>query len=126
MIVLDASAWVEMLLGTHLLPDPEEEVRVPPHFDVEVLGTLRALAQREVISDEDASTALTRHLRAGFTVEHAEEDILRAWGWRESMSVPDAWYAALAHRLAATWVTTDARAAPTARRLGVATERPAG
>lgn len=124
MIVLDASAWVEMLLGTHLPPSPEEEIRVPPHFDVEVLGMLRSLAQRGVLSDEDASSAMARHLRAPFDSERHEDDIRQAWSWREAMSFGDGWYTAMALRLNATWLTTDGRAAPTAQRLGARTARP--
>lgn len=124
MIILDASAWVEILLGTHLPPPAEEEVRVPPHFDVEVLGTLRALAQRAIISQDEASTAMARHLRAPFVSERHEDDIRQAWSWREALSFRDGWYAAMATRLDATWLTTDDRAAPTARRLGARTDRP--
>ena len=124
MIVLDASAWVDILVGASQPPSPDEEVRVPPHFDVEVIGTLRALVQRDELSLADAETALDRHLRVGFEHEREERDIRQAWRWKDDLSFPDGWYAALALRLGATWVTLDERAAPTARRLGVATSRP--
>lgn len=122
MIVLDASAWVDILTGDAPPPDPEEPVAVPPHFDAEVVGTLRALDQRAVLSPLESETALQLHLRAGFTTERDEADILQAWQWRHSMSLTDGWYAALALRRRARWLTTDRRAATTARRHGVAVQ----
>ncbi|MCK0112627.1 type II toxin-antitoxin system VapC family toxin [Ornithinimicrobium sp. F0845] len=124
MIVLDASAWVDVLTGVISPPDPDEPVVVPPHFDAEVVGSLRALQQRAVISAEDADRALDQHLRARFSAEWTEADIRQAWRWRDSMSVADGWYAAMALRLNATWVTTDQRAGATARRHGVTTHCP--
>lgn len=82
MIVLDASAWVDVLCGI-VEPQPSEEtVVVPPHFDAEVLGALRALRalnQRQVLTDEQAERAVDQHLRAGFTIERETEDMRQAW-----------------------------------------------
>lgn len=122
MIVLDASAWVDALAGVVAPPDPHEPVVVPPHFDAEVVGALRALSQRGVLSVGEAETALRLHLQADFQMERDEADILQAWRWRESMSLADAWYAAIALRRACAWVTTDRRAAAAAQRLGVTAE----
>ncbi len=119
MIVVDASAWVDVLCGVVAPPPSDETVVVPPHFDAEVLGALRALSQRQILTDEQAERAVDQHLRAGFIIERDGEDMRQAWRWRESMSLPDAWYAALAGRHDAPWVTTDHRAATTARRFGV-------
>ncbi|MGC1209035.1 MAG: type II toxin-antitoxin system VapC family toxin [Ornithinimicrobium sp.] len=120
MIVLDASAWVDVLCGVVAPPSPDQAVVVPPHFDAEVIGALRALSQRQVLTDDQADRAVDQHLRADFTTDRDPEDARRAWRWRESMSLPDAWYAALASRLDVAWVTTDQRAATTARGFGVA------
>lgn len=120
MIVLDASAWIDVLTGIGRPPDPDEVVVVPPHFDAEVVGSLRALYQRKVLSEDASERALAHHLRADFAAEREAEDIQQAWRWRDSMSFTDAWYAALALRRGATWVTTDRRAATTAQRHGVA------
>lgn len=119
MIVLDASAWVDVLCGVAGPPASDETVVVPPHFDAEVVGALRALGQRQILTDEQAELAVDQHLRAGFTIERDIDDVRRAWQWRESMSLPDAWYAALASRHSAPWVTSAHRAATTARRFGV-------
>lgn len=124
MIVLDASAWIDALTGTIAPPDPEEVVVVPPHFDAEVVGTLRALNQRGILSDEAAERALGHHLRAEFAVDRDDADIHQVWRWRSSLSVTDAWTAALALRREATWLTTDQRAAATARGHGVAVSLP--
>lgn len=124
MIVLDSSAWVDVITGVIDLLDPADEVVVPPHFDADVVGTLRALDQRGILPDQHARVLLEQHLRAGFTVSHEADDVRLAWSWRESMSITDAWYAALARRLDCTWVTRDARAARTARRHGVAVQVP--
>ncbi|CAN5373214.1 hypothetical protein BH23ACT6_BH23ACT6_18740 [soil metagenome] len=77
------------------------------------------LSQWQVLTDEQAERAVDQHLRAGFTIERDSEDVRQAWRWRASMSLPDAWYAALAGRHGVPWVTTDHRAAATARRFGV-------
>ena len=119
MIVFDASAWVDVLCGVVAPPPSEESVTVPPHFDAEVLGALRTLGQRQVLTEEQAERAVDQHLGAGFTIERDDDDMRQAWRWRSSMSLPDAWYAALARRHGAPWVTTDRRAATTARRFGV-------
>lgn len=92
---------------------------MPPHFDAEVLGAPRALSQRQVLTDAQAERAVDQHLRAGFTIERDSDDLRQAWRWQASMSMPDAWYPALASRHGVPWVTTDHRAAATARRFGV-------
>ncbi len=124
MIVLDASAWVDILSGVVEPPDPDEPVLVPPHFDAEVLGALTALNQRRILTDDEAEHAVDQHLRAGYTIERDDADVHQAWRWRATMSLADAWYAALARRHGAPWVTTDRRAAATARRLGVTVRAP--
>lgn len=119
MIVLDASAWLDVLVAGSSHDALSDEIVVPPHFDVEVVGTLRALSQRGSLSPASAEGALDRHLRAPFTRDFDPVDLQAAWRWRESMSLADAWYAVLARRKHATWVTSDRRAAETATRLGV-------
>lgn len=120
MIVLDASAWVDVLAGQGddaLLR--HDELVVPPHFDVEVLASVRSLAQRRVIGDGAADRAKHRHLRAPFTRTFDPADAIAAWELREAMSFRDAWYVALARRLQVPWITADGKAAGVAERLGV-------
>ncbi len=123
MIVLDASAWVDVLTaGLQADEHLRDGVIVPPHFDAEVVGTIRALSQRSLIDRVAADQAVRRHLAAPFTRLFEPVDVVAAWQWRESMSFTDAWYAALASRLDVAWVTADQRAGRTARALGVDVE----
>jgi predicted nucleic acid-binding protein len=118
-IVLDASAWVNVLTADLTIPQlGDADVYAPPHFDVEVVGSVRAMRQRDWITEDQANTAVDRHLRSVFWRTHDPADVRRAWSWRESLSFRDAWYVALARRLDAEWYTADERAAKTARQLG--------
>lgn len=111
MIVLDASAWVDVLVGGATPPEGLAGCAVPGHFDAEVVGTLRALVQRGAITGVQGDAAVDRHLRARFRRDFDPVDARTAWQWREAMSITDGWYAALALRHDATWVTSDRRAA---------------
>lgn len=117
MIVLDASAWVDVLAGgSRGSALEDEDISVPPHFDVEVIGSIRALHQRRVLTGGAADLAVDRHLRAPFVRSFEPADARAAWTMREAMSYRDAWYVALAQRLDAAWVTADLRAARAAER----------
>jgi predicted nucleic acid-binding protein len=122
-IVLDASAWVDVLTAGASPSLLHDRVAIPPHFDAEVVGTLRALLQRDVLTALGGERVLDRHLRAPFEREFDTGDVRAAWDLRESLSLADAWYVVLARRLDVTWVTTDLRTAETARRHGVAVAR---
>jgi len=122
-IVLDASAWIDVLVAGLEIPDlATDDLCVPPHFDVEVLGSLRALQHRDSIDRSQADTAAERHLRGLFDRVYDSVDLRRAWGLRAAMSFRDAWYVALTERLEARWVTGDSKAARAARGLGIATQ----
>lgn len=124
MIVLDASAWLDILVGTAEPPDPEDEVVVPPHFDAEVLGSLRVLEQRGQIAPQMAAEALRIHLSASFDMVRDPSDLQQAWLWRDQFSVSDAWCIALASRLGIPWITSDGRAARRARDSGIDAREP--
>jgi predicted nucleic acid-binding protein len=118
-MVLDASAWVNVLTAGLEVPALDRtDLLVPPHFDAEVVGAVRALRRRRLISDTQATATVDRHLRAAFWRVHDPSDIRQAWAWRDVLSFRDAWYVALALRLGASWVTADQRAAGTAARIG--------
>ncbi|MGB3184233.1 MAG: type II toxin-antitoxin system VapC family toxin [Ornithinimicrobium sp.] len=121
-IVLDASAWVDVLVGGSSAQAFDDAIVVPPHFDAEVIGPLRGLVQRGTLPLAKAERAVDRHLRAPFDRNFDPDDIQPAWRWREFMSFTDAWYAVLARRLRVTWVTANPRAAATAGLLGVEVE----
>ena len=116
MIVLDASAIVELLLDTAtgrrvaiLIEDPALAIHAPHLVDVEVSSAMRRLARERSIEADEAEAALD-DLRALDLQRHSHEPLLdRAWGLRENVSTYDAMYIALAEALDATLVTCDAR-----------------
>ena len=116
MIVLDASAIVELLLDTAagrrvaiLIEDPALSLHVPHLLDVEVASALRRLARERHIEADEAEAALD-DLRALDLQRHSHEPLLdRAWGLRDNASAYDAMYIALAEALDATLLTCDAR-----------------
>ncbi len=117
MIVLDASVWVDVLAAGAELPElAEHDLKVPPHFDMEVVGGIRALNQHGQIGSQQADDALQRHLRAPLDRILDQRDIERAWKLREALSIADAWYVALAQRLRVSWLTHDDKAARTAQK----------
>jgi predicted nucleic acid-binding protein len=115
-IVLDASALVELLLGTpagHVvadrIADPALGLHVPHLADVEVAQALRRFVSG---GDLDASAAVgaIADLRALDLQRHAHEPLLdRVWQLRQHVSAYDAVYVALAEALDAVLVTCDGR-----------------
>ena len=118
MIVLDASALIELLVGTVLgervarrLAEPSIDLHVPHLADVEVAQALRRLERTGELDEEGAEQAI--HLFRQMDVErHAHEPLLvRVWDLRENLSAYDAVYVALAEALDARLLTCDARLA---------------
>jgi predicted nucleic acid-binding protein len=115
-IVLDASAVVELLLDTPagrriaiLIEDPALAVHVPHLLDVEVVSALRRLVRDDAIDADDAADAIV-NLRALDLQRHAHEPLLdRMWELRQNVSAYDAVYLALAEGLEADLVTCDAK-----------------
>ena len=118
MIVLDASALIELLLGTprglqvaDLLEDATVSVHVPHLADVEVSHALRRLVTVKAISDAMAGEAVDE-LQNLPLVRHGHDATLdRMWALRRNVSAYDAAYLALAEVLGATLVTCDRRLA---------------
>jgi predicted nucleic acid-binding protein len=119
-IVLDASAAVELLLDTAtgrrvaiLIEDPAMAVHVPHLLDVEVTSVLRRLAREGVVDAEDAKAAI-EDLVALDLQRHSHDVLLeRAWALRKNVTAYDAMYIALAEALGATLVTCDRKLAKT-------------
>jgi predicted nucleic acid-binding protein len=127
MIVLDASALVELLLGTapgraiaEHIADPEVSLHVPHLADVEVAQTLRRYVREGELEAVAAGEALL-DLRALDVERHSHEPLLdRVWALRDNLTAYDAVYVALAEALDATLLTCDgrlARAPGMARRI---------
>jgi len=115
-IVLDASALVELLLHTATgevvfkrIADPSIGLHVPHLADVEVTQTLR-----QFVSDGDieptAAVAALEDLRALDLQRHAHEPLLeRVWALRNNLTAYDAVYWALAEVLDTVVLTCDGR-----------------
>ena len=118
MIVLDASALIELLLDTPagrrvsiLLEDAALAIHAPHLIDVETISVLRRFARERVIDEAQAEAAI-EDLLALDLQRHSHEGLLeRCWTLRKNMSVYDAIYVALSEALAATLVTCDSRLA---------------
>lgn len=116
MIVLDASAVLEILLQTEAgAPVAERLLRLgsslhAPHLlDVEVAQVLRRFVAQGQVTETRAAQAL-RALE-DFPVERYPHGILlpRIWALRQNLTAYDAAYVALAEALEATLLTRDSR-----------------
>lgn len=114
MIVLDASALVELILDTTTgqlvaarIADPAEGLHVPHLADIEVVQALRRYVREGDINAEAAAVALD-DLRALDLQRHAHEPLLgRVWELRENLTAYDAVYVALAEVLDGVLLTCD-------------------
>jgi predicted nucleic acid-binding protein len=118
MIVLDASAVLELVLATEpgrLVREriaPSEETLHAPHLiDLEVLQVLRRYCASGSLPSERAALAV-EDFRALDLERYPHEPMLdRIWQLRENMTAYDAAYVALAEALGAPLLTFDARLA---------------
>jgi predicted nucleic acid-binding protein len=118
LIVLDASAAVELVLRTPLAEhiaalvlDATEQLHAPHLIDIEVAQVLRRLAQSTELTPARAALALADF--GDLAIERHAHGVLlrRVWSLRTVMSAYDASYVALAEALAARLVTCDGRLA---------------
>jgi predicted nucleic acid-binding protein len=119
MLVVDASAIVELLLGRPAAVRVERhfhshdfDLHAPHLLDVEVLSALRAVAARGIATAARCAAAVDDLL--DLPVTRHPHDILtpRMWSLRDSLSAYDATYLALAEVLThdgAALLTADAR-----------------
>jgi predicted nucleic acid-binding protein len=119
MLVLDASAVAELLLGRPAAPavarhleDHEFDLHAPHLLDVEILSVLRRATASGDATPERAGQAIDDLL--ALPVERYPHDVLvrRAWEHRDNFSAYDATYLALAEALTSAPVpilTADAR-----------------
>jgi predicted nucleic acid-binding protein len=111
-IVLDASALVELILGTaagrlvaERIEDPAEGLHVPHLADVEVLQALRRYVREGELETSEAEAAI-EDLRSLDLQRHAHEPLLdRVWELRKNITAYDAVYVALADALDAVVLT---------------------
>ena len=118
MIVLDASAILELLLCTsrgveiaRRVADPELVLHTPHLADLEVAQALRRYVREGELEPEDAGAALS--LLHDLDLErHAHEPLLdRVWALRNNLTAYDAVYVALAEALETRLWSCDARLA---------------
>ena len=114
MIILDASAMVELILDTPTgqavaarIADPAEGLHAPHLADIEVVQALRRYVREREIDAEAAAVALD-DLRALDLQRHAHEPLLeRVWELRNNLTAYDAVYVALTEVLDGVLVTCD-------------------
>lgn len=123
MIVIDASAMVEALVGrdvdTELLDALAGEVAAPHLLDVEVLSVLRGLALGGKLEPDAAETARQDHFAFTITRHEARPLADRIWQLRHRCTSYDAAYLALAEGLAVPLYTCDAKLAAGGHRAQV-------
>ena len=116
MIVLDASAAVELVLQTPRAErvaaralHPNERIHAPYLIDIEVAQVLRRLVNAKELTPARGGLALSDF--AELVIErHPHHPLLgRIWSLRTSLSAYDAAYVALAEALAAPMLTCDDR-----------------
>ncbi len=121
MIVLDASAVVELLLNTaqgrrlaQRIRSPSVSLHAPHVIDLEVAQTLRRYVLEGELSDERGQLAL-EHL-VELDLYRYNHDILlpRIWALKENITAYDAAYVALAETLDVPLITGDRRLAKAA------------
>lgn len=118
MSVLDASAFAEALTSAEpvgaaaraRLTEPRRW-HAPAILPAEVLSAVRGLLLGGDLTPEHAERARRRLARTRIALHPLAPLADRVWQLRDNLTVYDAWYVALAERLGAALVTTDARLA---------------
>jgi predicted nucleic acid-binding protein len=117
-IVFDASAAVELLLGTPRaaairtrIARPRESLHAPHLFDIEVVSSLRRFVSRGLLAG-DAARDMVEDLSSLRLARYPHAPLLdRIWQLRENFTAADAAYVALAEGLDAPLLTSDERLA---------------
>lgn len=115
MIVVDASALVELIIGgtpraaavARRVGRASESLHAPELVDLEVASVLRTLERTKLLDRLTASRALVDLVAADVT-RYAHASLLpRIWQLRGNLTAYDAAYVALAENLAAPLITCD-------------------
>ena len=118
MIVIDASAVLELLLQTDKgvrvadrALSPQQRLHAPHLIDVEVTQTLRRLTHNKAMPARRAEQALADFSHLSIE-RHSHQDLVaRLWHLRDVLSAYDAAYVALAEALDAPLLTCDGKLA---------------
>jgi len=118
MIVLDASAVLELLLNTTIgqsvarrIAPPHLSLHAPHLLDLEVAQVLRRYVRAGHLSSVRALQALRDLLQLDLARYPHEPLLSRVWALRQNLTAYDAAYVALAEALRAPLLTLDARLA---------------
>lgn len=115
MIVLDASAALELLLNTPRAQGiasrvlaPDETLHAPHLIDLEIAQVLRRWERSGALSVERATEALDELADLPLTRYPHQMLLTRVWGLRANATAYDAAYLILCEALGATLITCDA------------------
>ncbi len=115
MIVVDASAMVEVLVGqdveSHLLDAFAGDLDAPHLLDVEVMSVLRGLVLGRKLRPAAAEEARNDHFAFAITRHDLEPFAERIWELRHQFTSYDASYIALAEALGAPLYSCDTKLA---------------
>jgi predicted nucleic acid-binding protein len=119
LIVLDASAVIDVLLGSGpasenirgRVEEPRQSIHVPHLMDLEVLQSLRRYALSGTLSRKRSNRAFERLTNIAFERYSHAPLLGRIWELRDNITAYDAAYVALAEALDAPLITLDARLA---------------
>lgn len=119
MIVIDASALIELLVGgtpraarlAQRIGRDGESLHAPHLIDLEVVSVVRGLAARAAISSGDAARALADLVALDLARYPHDVLVPRIWQLRGNLTPYDAAYVALGEQLAAPVLTCDRRLA---------------
>jgi predicted nucleic acid-binding protein len=118
MIVIDASAALDLLLNTRLgaqvrarLSHAGQTIHAPHLLDVEVMQVLRRYWRNGALDDDRAAEAIQDY--TDLIIERYSHELLigRVWELRKNLTAYDGCYIALAELLDAPLLTSDARLA---------------
>jgi predicted nucleic acid-binding protein len=120
-IVLDASAILEVVLSTPAAPlvygrlsVSGETLHAPHLLDLEVLQVLRWYCANGEITSDRAEQALADYLDLPITRYSHDVFAFRVWELRQNLTAYDGAYVALAETLSAPLITRDRKLAATA------------
>jgi len=114
--VLDASAVIELVLGTRSgmeilrrVSHPQLSLHSPELVDIEVLNTLRRYELADIVPPDRVAQAIDNLSDLDMRRHPHGPIIPRLWSWRYNLTSYDAAYVTLAEGLDAPLLTTDAR-----------------